>query len=118
MPADCKKIIIFAKIIRLLDSSIANVLQSLSLNVEKLAAQRDEALALLKQAREEISDLNQQLSVTKEDLHKRDLDVEFLTVSHKLADNPQALAEARNTVKGMLAKVEKAISLLKEDARI
>lgn len=109
---------IFAEIFRLLDSILARELQALARGAETLAAQRDEAAAGLKAAREEIEDLRRQLARTQEELHKTALDVEFLTLSHKLASTPQALADARTTVRGMLSKVEKAIALLKEDARI
>ena len=87
-------------------------------DIETLASQRDEALAELKKAREEITDLKRRLSEVSEELHSKNLDVEFLTLSHKLAQTPGALAEARTTVRRMLAKVDKAIALLKEDARI
>lgn len=87
-------------------------------DIETLASQRDEALAELKKAREEITDLKRRLSEVSEELHSKNLDVEFLTLSHKLAQTPGALAEARTTVRKMIAKVDKAIALLKEDARI
>ena len=87
-------------------------------DIETLASQRDEALAELKKAREEITDLKRRLSEVSEELHSKNLDVEFLTLSHKLAQTPGALAEARTTVRRMIAKVDKAIALLKEDARI
>ena len=101
-----------------MDSSVAKELQALTHKVEALAAQRDNALDRLKEANEEIADLRHQLDKALQDLHRKDLDVEFLTLSHKLADTPQALADARATVKGMIARVDKAIALLKEDARI
>lgn len=97
---------------------MAKSLQSLAEKLEKLASQRDEARALLKEAREEIADLHYRLAMKEEELKKANLDVRYLSVSHKLAENPQALADARATVKGMLARVDKAIALLKDDARI
>lgn len=115
---NCKKMIIFAKIIRFLESPLAKQLVALSQRIEALASQRDDALRRLKEAEEEIADLRRQLAQSSEEVHRQGLDIEFLTLSRKLADNPQALADARETVRGMLAKVEKAISLLKEDARI
>lgn len=93
-------------------------LQDLSRYIGILAAQRDEAREQLKTAREEIADLNYQLAALREELHRKSLDVEFLSLSHKLADSPQAVADARSTVKRMLTRVDKAIALIKEDARI
>lgn len=101
-----------------METSVSRELQSLSAKIGKLASQRDGALGELRRAREEITDLKRELEETRERLRKSELDVEFLTLSHRLADTPEALAEARKTVKKILARVEKAISLLKEDARI
>lgn len=101
-----------------MESSVSVELQALAGKITMLAAQRDEALSALKKAREEISDLETELELTREELHKKTLDVEFLSVSHKLADTPEKLAEARKTVRRMIAGVDKAIALLKEDARM
>ena len=88
------------------------------MNIGILASQRDEARAALKLASEEIEDLKKELEQAREELHQKDLDVEFLTLSHRLAESPQSLAEARATVKRILGKVDKAIALLKDDARL
>lgn len=96
-------------------SSVAEELQQIYRNVELLAAQRDEARTALTEAREELADLRRQLAQAEEEIHKRDLDIEFLRLSHRLAEGPQALAEARATVRRMIAGVDKALALLKED---
>lgn len=101
-----------------MDSTEIRDLQDIYQGIEILARQRNEALERLRQAGEEINDLRRQLEATREQLHKTSLDAEYLKVSHKLAQNPQALAEARAMVRGMIGRVDKAIALLKEDARI
>ena len=101
-----------------MESTMATELRELMLKARRIAAQRDETAAALKRALEEIADLKAELELTKEELHSRELDVEFLTVSHKLADKPQALAEARQTVKRMIAGVDRAMALLKSDAAL
>lgn len=83
-----------------------------------LATQRDEALAELKRTQETVSDLERELEKTQEELHRKELDVEFLTVSHKLADGPQALADARKVIRKMIARIDKAMAMLRDDARI
>ena len=93
-------------------------LRELSEKIGVLTAQRDEARALLKEAQEEVKDLQSELDSAREELRKMTLDVEYLTVSRRLADNPQSLADARATVKGLLDRVNKAIALLEDDARI
>lgn len=113
-----QKIINFAEIIRLLDSTATDGLQALARNIETLANQRDEALAALRKAREENADLRYEMGLMREELQRKTLDAEYLSLSHKLAEGPQALAEARATVRGLIARIDKAIALLKEDARI
>lgn len=95
-----------------------NELTGLAVKIGRLAAQRDEALKRLRKAEEETADLRRELAAMREELHRKELDVEYLSLSHKLADTPQALAEARKTVRRMLAGVERALALLKEDARL
>ena len=101
-----------------MESSISKELQEIAVRIRLLAAQRDEAENGLKKALEEVDDLRRQLAEAREEIHKKDLDIEFLTLSHKLADTPQALAEARLTVRRLALRVDKAISLLEEDAGV
>ena len=101
-----------------MDSKAPLGIRALLGKMEELASQRDEVKVSLKKAEEEISDLAYQLAKAREELHRKNLEVEFLTLSHKLAESPQSLANARSTIRGILAKVEKAIALLKDDARI
>lgn len=101
-----------------MESSISKELLEIGRKLRQLAAQRDEAEDSLKKALEEVADLKKELKAAKEEIHKKDLDIEFLTLSHKLADNPGALAEARTTVRRLISRVDKAIKLLNEDPRI
>lgn len=101
-----------------MNSTVGKELQRLTGYIETLAAQRDEARRQLRKAQEEAADLRNELKKTLEELHKARLDVEYLTISHKLAENPQAVAQAREAIKGMVRRVDKAIALLKSDARI
>lgn len=101
-----------------METSVSKGLAGLSEKIGRLVAQRNEALERLKKADDEITTLRRDLREAEERLRRSQLDVEFLSLSHKLADTPDALAEARKTVRRILAGVERAISLLKEDARI
>lgn len=101
-----------------MESSISIELQEISRRIEVLTAQRDEARASLEQAQDEIMGLKSLVSELQTELKKKELDVEFLTVSHKLADTPQSLADARSTLKKLIARVDRAIGMLREDAGI
>ena len=42
-------------------------------------------------------------------------DVEFLRLSHRLADSPEALVEARKVISKLIRTIDSCIRLLKED---
>lgn len=113
----CQKFVNFAKIIGM-ELQMPDDLLTISQKIEILARQRDEARQAAKRALEEVADLKAEVAKVKEELHHKMLDIEFLTLSHKLADTPQALAEARATIRRMIAGVDRTINLLKEDAAI
>lgn len=108
---------IFAKSKRM-DTPLSGKLVLLKSKIELLASQRDEALRRLADSEEEKKLLESEIKALKEKLHKSELDREFLQVSHKIADTPQALADARALVKGMIKRVDNAISFLMEDAQL
>lgn len=101
-----------------MESSLTAELREMSRKIETLAAQRDEAAAALERAKSETDDLRRELAEMRQQLHARDLDIEYLTLSRRLAETPAALADARETVRHLLARVENAISLLKDDAGV
>lgn len=101
-----------------MDTPLSGKLVLLKSKIELLASQRDEALLRLAESEEERKLLESEVKALKEKLHKSELDREYLQVSHKIADTPQALAEARTLVKGMIKRVDNAISFLMEDAQL
>ena len=98
--------------------SLSANLASLESKILTLVAQRDDALAKLEEMTAANLRLQEKLEKTNKELQQSRIETEFLTVSHKLADNPDSLARARTDVRRMLARVEKAIALLEDDARI
>ena len=101
-----------------MEATISKELQALGEKIEELAAQRDEARKQLRRALEEADGLKRELAEARKELHRNAIDIEFLTVSHKLAVTPEALAKARATVRRMIAGVDRALALLKEDAAL
>ena len=83
--------------------------------IARLADERDEALARVAELESKVSDLETDLEETRKDLHKARLDVEFLTVSYRLADNPDALLLARKKIASLIRKVDSALNLVKND---
>lgn len=95
--------------------SSTDILAEIRQKIETLAADRDAALQRISALEDQISDLQAELETTRNDLHRARLDVEFLTVSHRLADTPEAVVTARKIISGLIRKVDSAINLVKND---
>lgn len=95
--------------------SSTDILAEIRQKIETLAADRDAALQRISTLEDQISDLQAELETTRNDLHRARLDVEFLTVSHRLADTPEAVVTARKIISGLIRKVDSAINLVKND---
>ena len=83
-----------------------------------LASQRDKATAELGRLRQENEALKDQLSECRQDLQTARMEVDFLTISHRLAESPENLISARRRLQRLIAKIDRCVSLLKEDAEI
>ncbi len=66
----------------------------------------------------EAEELRDQLDECREQLREARMEIDFLTVSHRLADSPANLISARRRVQRLIAKIDRCVSLLKEDADI
>ena len=66
----------------------------------------------------EAEELRDQLDECREQLREARMEIDFLTVSHRLADSPANLISARRRVQRLIAKIDRYVSLLKEDADI
>ena len=65
-----------------------------------------------------MDDLKGQLEECREQLREARMEVDFLTVSHRLADSPANLISARRRLQRLIAKIDRCVSLLKDDADI
>lgn len=97
---------------------LASGLAALSERIEELAASRDSLRKKLAETEAENEELKRQNVEMQLEIKRLRLDNEYLTVSHKLADNPQALADARLTLRHLIARVDKAIALINDDPAI
>ena len=93
-------------------------LGSLLTKAEEIASQRDEAMAEVRELKEENFRLERELRDTLRDLEQCRLDNEYLRLSHKLADDPQSLADSRRIVKKLIGRIDKALRLIADDAQI
>lgn len=83
--------------------------------IEQLAAQRDAYRKDNEQLMTEITTLRADLEKCQEELKHSRIEAEYLSLSHKLADSPEALANARKIISGLIRRVDAAISLIKKD---
>lgn len=91
--------------------SIGDKAGQLARRIEQL---EDENKAL----RQEADDLREQTRQAREDLHRVQLEVDFLTVSYRIADKPEKLADARRHVANLIRILDRCIDLLKDDPRL
>ncbi len=73
--------------------------------------QREQIVRLEK----ENEDLRTQLSETRAELDNTKKDVEFLTMSHRLADSPDSVISARRRIARLIRTIDNCISMLKEE---
>lgn len=90
-------------------------LSSLSKRVDTLLQQQlklQERINLLEKENEE---LRNQRKKDNELLEKTEKDVEFLSLSHRIAATPEALVEARLKIAKLIRTVDSCIRLINED---
>lgn len=84
---------------------------------ERLAKLGAKYQALLNRV-EQLEEKNADLSAENERLERKlvhaQTDIEFLTMSHRLADDPESLLAARRKVAAMIRDIDRCISQLKE----
>lgn len=98
-----------------MSTSPVDALNDIRRKIDSLAAQRDKAAARANDLSDEAGSLRNDLSERDKQLDKALLEVEFLSLSHRLADSPQALADARRKIKALIRKIDAAIALIKTD---
>lgn len=98
--------------------TLTGIIRELREKVSELAEERDSAVAESERLAEEVVRLRQQLADSSRDLDLARQEVDFLTVSHRLADSPENLVSARRRLQRLIAKIDRCVALLREDADI
>ena len=97
---------------------LSQAVRSLRAKIVSLASQRDEAREEIMRLRSETTKLRAELDETRKELDEARMEVDFLTVSHRLADTPGNLVSARRRIRRLIAKIDRCVTLLKDDADI
>ncbi|MDE7403132.1 MAG: hypothetical protein K2M87_06950 [Muribaculaceae bacterium] len=94
--------------------SLLTVLQRVQKHISELK-EREAALSERCRLFEiRISDLEHELSETQKERDRARLEADYLTVSHKLADNPDTLVATRRRIAGLIRNIDRCLEMLKE----
>lgn len=94
--------------------SLISILQQLEVRQNELRSQMASLQQRNRELEEENADLRRKEAEALKVRDKALLDVEYLSVSHKLADDPDTLADARRVIAGLIKNIDRCIDMLKE----
>lgn len=94
--------------------SLISILQQLEVRQNELRSQMASLQQRNRELEEENADLRRKEAEALKVRDKALLDVEYLSVSHKLADNPDTLADTRRVIAGLIKNIDRCIDMLKE----
>ncbi|MCH5233387.1 MAG: hypothetical protein J1E78_07065 [Muribaculaceae bacterium] len=94
------------------------LIQSLSIlhqKIDKLIEQRNNLQARILILESENKELKDIIEADKRKLAKADQDIEFLTMSHRIADTPEKLISARQHISKLIRTIDNCIRMINED---
>lgn len=98
-----------------MDQPLVSILSDISGKLSELAASQDSMKAKIRSLEVENGNLKEELSDTRSQLQQALLDVEFLKMSHRLADSPDSLIATRRRIARLIRTIDNCISMLKEE---
>lgn len=98
-----------------MEAPLSTILNGLIRKAETLGQQREALLQRCKDLQEANSRLEAELAEAKEELRLARLDSDYLTVSHRLAQGPQSLAETRLHIARLIRRLDASIRMLEDD---
>ena len=96
---------------------LTKIIADLQLKIETLASQRDDARRKCAGLADRVDSLSRQLEDAKDDLENARMEIDFLTVAGRI-ESPDNLISARRRLQRMIAKIDRCVALLTEDADI
>ena len=96
-------------------SDILHSISQLSKKIDALLVEREKLLDQIQKLKAENHELSLQHQNDVMLLENTKKDVEFLRLSHKLADSPEALVEARKEISSLVRTIDSCIRLIKEN---
>lgn len=111
---DWREVITFVKISQIMAKSLHERIEDVGRNmrrIERAYRKKVEENATLREANVDLTHENTRL---REELASARRDAEFLSMSHRLAGDPDSLVQARRRISGMIREIDRCISQLKE----
>jgi len=96
---------------------LTKIMADLRVKIDSLVSQRDMARRECASLIEKVEMLSRQLEESKEDLENTRREVDFLTMASRI-DTPDNLISARRRLQRMIAKIDRCVAILTEDADI
>ena len=94
--------------------SLLQILQQLKTKHQELQAEVEALRGRITELEEENSELQTKAADALRDREQALMESEYLKVSHRLADNPDSLAETRRIIAGLIKNIDRCITMLKE----
>lgn len=94
--------------------NLISILDTLEQRIELLKEENEGLRKINNELEQSNSELRRSMAKAAEDREKALLDVEYLRISHKLADSPDSLVEARKVIAGLIRNIDRCIEMLKE----
>lgn len=94
---------------------LISILSQISDKITELEAIRQQQNSRIKFLEEENEDLKEKLKEQTQLLHQANIDKEFLTMSHRLADSPDSIISTRRRIARLIRTIDNCISMLKEE---
>lgn len=95
--------------------SLQSKLENIFRKIKRIEDEREQLRERCRMLEEKNGDLQRELGATRKELDKALMDAEFLTLSHRLADDPDTIIDARRKISSLIRRVDKAIRLATDD---
>ena len=96
-------------------SDLINSISILSKKIDSLLSEREMLIDRVKVLSEENKLLREYHNKDTLKINNALKDIEYLSLSHRLADSPEALVSARNNISELIRTIDSCIRLLRED---
>lgn len=94
---------------------LTTLLKSVDDKVAEISAIHFRLHSRIEELEKENENLRQELDDARQKLAKALSDVEFLTMSHRLADSPDSIISARRRIARLIRTIDNCISMLREE---